>query len=124
MHFHPSELVVGLLAVTTALAVLARRMTTPFPILLVLCGTVLGLMAYRVGVTAATTGLFSLGAASVDFVKVGAGGLLLGLAAGWLVVKGHGWLNERGWVLEHRLLITLTLLTPFAVYLPAEHLGV
>ena len=77
----------------------------------------------RFAVAAAFAGTFSLMEASWEFVVVGMGGIIIGLFGGWLVVRIHQWLarNDRA---DSKLQITFTLLTPFAVYLPAEHLHV
>src|SRR5213594_4161573 len=45
------------------------------------------IVAYRVAVAAAVTGTFSLGAASMRFLAVGAGGIVVGLAVGWLLAQ-------------------------------------
>ena len=75
-----------------------------------------GLVVYRFAVAAAITGTFSLAQASLQFVVVSVGGLLLGLMISWLIARLHRSLDDA--VLE----ITITLLTPFVVYLGAEAL--
>ncbi|MGH2588713.1 MAG: cation:proton antiporter, partial [Dehalococcoidia bacterium] len=75
------------------------------------------LVAYRAAV-AATATAFSFGEAGLRFVVVGAGGVLVGLAAGQAVI----WLRRR--LNDPPVEITVSLLTPFAAYLPAEWLGV
>lgn len=81
------------------------------------------LVAYRMAVAAVVTGAFSLADASAWFLLVAAGGVAVGLAGGWLAVRMHRWLNQTG-LADAKLTIALTLLTPYAVYLPAEHLHV
>lgn len=76
------------------------------------------LVAYRFAVVAVSTGSFSLSHASGQFFYVGLGGIVLGLAFGWLAAKFH----ER--VEDAPIEITVSLLTPFAAYLTAERLGV
>ncbi|MBS7457957.1 Na+/H+ antiporter [Coralloluteibacterium stylophorae] len=82
-----------------------------------------GLVCFRFAVAAAVTGGFSIGAASLSFLTVAGGGLLVGLAVTWLV----GLLNRR---LVRRvgeepgIQILVSLLMPFAAYLVAEHLHV
>lgn len=61
---------------------------------------------------------FSIGEASLRFVVVGVGGVLVGLAVGLGIV----WLWRR--LHDSSVEITVSLLTPFAAYLPAEWLAV
>ena len=79
------------------------------------------LVALRFAVAAVTTGAFSLLDASAMFVLVSAGGVAIGVAGGWLVIRLHTWLDRKNLV-DVKLTITITLLTPYAVYLTAEHL--
>jgi len=76
------------------------------------------LVAYRFAVVAVGTGSFSLGAASGQFLIVGLGGILLGLAVGWLAEQFHKRVDDAP------IEITVSLLTPFVAYLSAERLGV
>ncbi|HJZ46571.1 MAG TPA: Na+/H+ antiporter [Roseiflexaceae bacterium] len=73
-----------------------------------------GLVVYRFAVAAVVSGLFSLGAASLQFVVVSVGGLLVGLALSWPIARLHRALDDAP------LEITITLVTPFVVYLCAE----
>jgi CPA1 family monovalent cation:H+ antiporter len=59
-----------------------------------------------------------LAEAGAEFFIVSLGGILVGLAVGWLAV----WFHKR--VDDAPIEITVSLLTPFVAYLPAEHLGV
>ena len=77
-----------------------------------------GLVIYRFAVAAVVSAMFSLASASMQFVVVSAGGLLLGLALGWPIAKLHRALDDA--LIE----ISITLLTPFVVYLCAEALHV
>jgi len=77
-----------------------------------------GLVAYKFALTAVATGTFSLGAASGRFVAVAAGGIAVGLVVGWLVAQIHRRMED------FKLEIVITLLTPYAAYIPAEHLHV
>ncbi len=81
------------------------------------------LVVLRFAVAAVAAGTFSMMEAGWEFLLVGFGGVGLGLLGGWLSVRLLQWLdrNDRA---DSKLLITVTLLTPFAVYLPAEHLHV
>lgn len=76
------------------------------------------LVLYRFAVAAAAAGTFSLLDASASFVVVLAGGVAVGLVVGFV--------GE--WLLAHirdtAIAVTITLLAPFAAYLPAETLGV
>lgn len=78
------------------------------------------LVALRVAVAAVASGAFSLPDACLQFVTVSAGGIAIGLFGGWAVVKLHAWL-ERSVHADAKFTITVTLLTPYAVYLGAEH---
>ena len=79
------------------------------------------LVVLRLAVGAVLSGVFSLGEATEQFALVSAGGIAIGLAGGWFVIRLHRWLDARDLV-DSKLNITITLLTPYAVYLPAEHL--
>lgn len=81
-----------------------------------------GLTAFKFAIAAAATGAFSLAQASVAFVLVSAGGLLVGIAMGWGMALFQRWLS--GWTrIQAQGVIVLTLLLPFAAYLLAEHVG-
>lgn len=77
-----------------------------------------GLVIYRFAVAAVVTGSFSLGEASLQFVLVSLGGLLVGMVVSWLLAWVHRRLDDAP------LEISITLMTPFAVYLLAEALHV
>jgi CPA1 family monovalent cation:H+ antiporter len=77
-----------------------------------------GLVVYRFAAAAVISGMFSLVAASVQFVVVSVGGLLVGLALSWPIARLHRLLDDA--LIE----ISITLLTPFVVYLCAEALHV
>src|SRR5579862_8233622 len=106
-----------------AATAIAERLKVPPRIVTILEGESLvndasALVAYRFGVAAVVTGAFSLGHASWKFFIVGAGGILFGLFVGWVAEQFH----RR--VVDAPIEITVSLLTPFAAYLPAEHLGI
>jgi len=76
------------------------------------------LVAYRMAVAAVVAGGFSLGEAAAGFAWSAAGGLGIGLAAG----VGIAWIRGRIGkvpVVEN----TISVLTPFAAYIPAERVG-
>jgi monovalent cation/hydrogen antiporter len=76
------------------------------------------LVAYRVAVGAAVTGAFSPTSAAIGFLLAGTGGVGVGLAVGWLL--GQVRRRVRGSPIVEN---TISLLTPFLAYLPAEWLG-
>ena len=102
-----------------AATAIAQRLGIPQRIVTILEGESLvndatGLVAYRFAVAAVVTGVFSLGEASLQFVVVSVEGIALGLVAGWGLSYDHRWLDNPP------LEITVTLVTPFAVYLLGE----
>ncbi len=76
------------------------------------------IVAYRMAVAAAVTGAFSLTDMGLRFVWVGTMGVVVGLGIGWAIA----WLRRRIHAPEAEA--TMSLLTPFAAFLPAEALGV
>ena len=76
------------------------------------------LVAYRIAVGAAVTGTFSPLRASWQFLLAAAGGLAIGLAVGFVTARFHR-LTRSVPVAEN----TVSLLTPFAAYLPADLVG-
>ena len=75
-------------------------------------------VTYRLAVSAAVAGTFSFAEAGAGFVVMAAGGAAVGLAIGWLVARLSRWITDP------TATSTLSLLTPFAAYLIAEHIGV
>ena len=76
------------------------------------------LVAYRVALAATVSGSFFPGRAAVGLLLTGTGGVAMGLAVGWLV--GQVRRRVRGYPIVEN---TISLLTPFFAYLPAEWLG-
>ena len=76
------------------------------------------LVLYSVAVSAVVTGTFSLPKAGLEFVLYGVGGTAIGLVVGWVIS------HVRRWIGDPLVEITVTLLTPYAAYIPAEELGV
>src|SRR2546421_7815233 len=76
------------------------------------------IVAYRMAVAAAVSSTFSWGAAGPRFVWVGTTGIVVGLVVAWLIA----WLRRR--IHAPEIEATISLLTPFAAFLPAEALGV
>ena len=81
------------------------------------------LVAYRLAVAAVVTGAFSLADASLQFVQISAGGVAFGVGGAFAVARLHRWLN-RVKLADSKTTIAITLLTPYAIYLPAERLHV
>jgi len=106
-----------------AASAVTQRLKVPRRIVTILEGESLvndatGLVAYKFALSAVSTGSFSLAAATGQFVLVAIGGVAVGFAVGWLVAQIH----RR---MEHFEIETvITLLTPYAAYIPAEHFGV
>jgi CPA1 family monovalent cation:H+ antiporter len=73
------------------------------------------LVLYRVAVAAAVTGVFAPGRTAVQFLLVGAGGAIIGIVVGALVLEVRK-LTQGSDVADS----TVSLLTPFAAYLAAE----
>src|SRR3989449_8664323 len=108
--------------VAAATAVL-RRPPMPRRVVTILQGESMindaaAIVAYRVAVAAAVTGAFSLMGAAGRFVVVGTGGVLVGLAVGWLLAA------VRRRIHDPEVENTISLLSGYAAYLPAEHFGV
>lgn len=106
-----------------AATAITQRLNVPQRIVTVLEGEslvndVTGLVAYRVAVAAVVTGAFSIWQASLQFVLAGVGGVLVGLAMGWVVIWIHRQLDDA--LVE----ITTTILNCYATYLIAEQIGV
>ncbi|WP_374173637.1 Na+/H+ antiporter [Flavobacterium tructae] len=75
-----------------------------------------GLVAYKYALTAITAGNFVLWQAGLNFVVMSVAGIAIGLAVGYIMCYIH-----RRFVCDEVIEATLTLLTPFASYLIAEH---
>jgi CPA1 family monovalent cation:H+ antiporter len=76
-----------------------------------------GLVAYQFAVAAVVTGSFSLADAGADFVWMSAGGAFFGLLTGMGAAHLHRHLRNPA------VEVTLTILTPYIAYLPAERFG-
>lgn len=105
-----------------AATAMLRRLGVPPRIVTILEGESLlndgsALIAYRFAVAVAMGGAFSLVDASVSFVVVGIGGIIVGAVVGTLVTSA--WRRTGDPTLE----IVLSLLAPLTAYLAAETLG-
>jgi Na+/H+ antiporter len=81
------------------------------------------LVLYRFALAAAVSGAFSLAHASVAFVVVAVGGILIGLATSFIFEAALRFIARRGYD-DATLGSVILLIAPFAAYLPAEHFGV
>jgi Sodium/hydrogen exchanger family len=75
------------------------------------------LVAYRVAVAAVVAGTFSLAEAGLRFVLGAAGGVAIGLVVGWLVAE----IRQR--TTDTQLSVTISLLTGYAAFVPADVVG-
>ncbi len=110
-----------------AVAAITEKLRVPIRLSTIVNGESLvndatGLVAFKFALAAIAAGSFELGSAVVDFVRVAGGGLALGLAVGWLSSQIRRRLETFG-DSDANLEVTLSLLTPFAAYLPADLLG-
>jgi monovalent cation/hydrogen antiporter len=106
-----------------AATAIAQRLGLPRRVVIILEGESLvndatALVAYRLAVVAAATGVFSLGQAAVSFAVVSIGGVLIGLTVGWALVEIGKRLDDPP------VEVLVSLLGPFAAWLPAEALQV
>jgi CPA1 family monovalent cation:H+ antiporter len=109
---------------TDALAAteISRRLGVPRRLVSVLEGESLvndatALVAYKIAVGAAAGATFSLVGAGWDFLWKAAGGIAIGLAAGWVIAEIRRRLEDP------QLENTIGLLTAYAAYVPADRLG-
>src|SRR5205809_3100774 len=103
---------------------IAQRLAVPRRIISILegesllnDGTALTIYRAAVGAAAAAAAVSVLGSLA-SFVFVALGGILIGLVVGWIVV----WVRTR--IDDTPVEVTISLLTPYAAYLPAAALGV
>ena len=104
-------------------AEIMRRLGAPRRLLTVVEGENLtndwtALVLYSFAVAAVVTGTFSLGEAAFRFVVNGIGGLAIGLVTGWVIREVRSRVNDPPTE------ITISLLSGYAAYLPAEEIGV
>jgi Na+/H+ antiporter len=104
-----------------AAAVVMRRLDVPRRLVSTIEGEGLfndatALVAYRVAVGAVVAGSFSLLDAGLEFVLGAAGGVAIGIAVGWAVAE----IRRR--TVDGQLSVTISLLTGYAAFVPAEAL--
>ncbi len=107
-----------------AAAAVMERLAVPRRVLTLLQGESLlndatALTVYHVALGMAAVGKPALTLAPIGrFVIIAAGGIVIGLAVGWVIA------HLRARLTDLPVEITLSLLTPYAAYLPAELIGV
>jgi monovalent cation/hydrogen antiporter len=106
-----------------AATAITSRLRVPRRIVTILDGESLvndatALVAYRFGIAAMMSGTFSLSEAIGRFLLVALGGTGIGLAVGWLAAHIQRRLDDPP------VQMTISLLTPFAAYIPSERLHV
>lgn len=120
----PAAFVLGAIVSPTdpvAATAIMRRLGAPRRIVNLVEGESLvndaaALVTYRVALAAAVAGTFSAGAAAVELLVSGVGGVLIGLVVGWAVA----WVRRR--LDDTPTEITVSLVTGYLAFLPAEHL--
>jgi len=124
MGWGPALVLGAILGATDPVAATSvlRRLGAPDRISTVLEGESLvndgtGLTVYRLAVAAVVSGHFSLGAGIIKFVAVSVGGVVIGLIAGWVSVE------VRKRVDDPPIEISISLLTAYLAYIPADRLG-
>src|SRR3984957_6768169 len=106
-----------------AATAITSRLRVPRKIVVVLEGESLvndatALVTYRFGIAAMMSGTFSISEAIGRFVLVAAGGTAIGLAVGWIFTQIQRRLDDPP------VQMTISLLTPFAAYIPSERFHV
>jgi CPA1 family monovalent cation:H+ antiporter len=102
-----------------AATAILSRMSIPRRIVTILEGESLvndasGLVLYKFAVAAVLTGVFSVFDASVQFVVVAAGGVVIGLVIGWVFISVHKYMGDP--FVE----VLLSLSIPYTAYILAE----
>ena len=106
---------------TVAATAVFRRIGVPERIVTLVEGESLindgtSLVLYRSALGALTAGTFAVGDAALDLLRAGAGGAAFGFGVAWLVRQARRRIDDP--LIE----ITVTLLTPYLAFLPAEEL--
>lgn len=118
----PAAFVIGAIVSPTdavAATAIAQSLGVPRSITSILEGESLvndatGLVMYRLAVAAVLTGFFSFSHFTFQLFYMGIGGILIGLAMGWLLANIRYRLNDTP------VEITISLLSPFLIFLPTE----
>ncbi|MDR2697513.1 MAG: Na+/H+ antiporter [Holophagales bacterium] len=111
-----------------AVSAVGKRVAIPQKIMGILSGESIindasGIVCFQFAIAAAVTGSFSIAKATGQFLLVGLGGILAGLAFTLLKYALVKWLRSLG-IENVTLHILIGLLTPFIIYMAAERLGV
>ena len=119
----------GILSPTDAVATDAIAEEVPMPLQLTtiiggesLINDASGLVIYRFGIVAVVTGAFSLLAAFAQFVYVVVAGVAIGLGGAWLIAQLIMTLRKKQ-LSDELIVVSLSLVTPFALYVPADLAG-
>lgn len=81
-----------------------------------------GLVLYKFAVASVIAGTFALGGALVQFAYVAIVGLGVGILGGIIVARVTRFLHDKG-LTDEVIAVTITLVTPFLVYLAADRIG-
>src|SRR5581483_1085678 len=120
----PSLVLGAILGATDPVAATSvlRRLGAPDRISTILEGESLvndgtGLTVYKLAVAAVISGHFAIGAGIIKFVAISVGGVVIGVIAGWLSVE------VRKRIDDPPIEISISLLTAYLAYIPADRLG-
>jgi len=120
----------AVLSPTDAVAVksITRGLPLPSSLMPILEGESLlndaaGIVSFKVALAVVLTGVFSVQAATFNFLIVSLGGILAGLIFGFLFVKLRLSLRQHGFE-EVNSLVAIQFITPFVIFIIAEELAV
>jgi Na+/H+ antiporter len=107
---------------TTAIAAIADQVGLPRRVMTILEGESLvndamALTAFRLAVAATVSGVFSPLDVGGEFLLAVAGAVIVGFLVGWLTAAARARADDP------RIVIIISILTPYAAYLPADQLG-
>lgn len=110
-----------------AVSAIAQRVPIPRRMMHILEGESLlndasGLVCLRFAIAAALTGAFSLPDATLSFLWLALGGIVVGVGVTWSVAKAKSFVI-RHYGEDSGAQVLISLLIPFGAYLVAEHLG-
>lgn len=110
-----------------AVGAITQRLKVPTRLTAVLNGESLmndatGLVAFKFALAAMVAGAFSIKAVALSFLVLAAGGIALGLALAWGIGRLRDVLRSRQ-SSDPFVEVTISLMTPFGVYLAADALG-